>query len=204
MESAETISRHIISLYAAKLSAFLKDSDNLEVNLEQENENGAAYIHSSKPGISQIDGPQYEQIIDQKYLDLSSREKSFRLETYRSKGNVSTSFKTQLRCYFINKCRFAISEPNSEELFDILKVSDETFLSKASQNTLQLYQKILHAVLIRSGPVIEMHEVEDSRCKKIIIGYRYLLSILSFLDKELQSFFSLHCPIYITIISYIR
>lgn len=174
MESAETISKHIISLYAAKLSAFIKNSDNLKVNLEQENESGAAYIHSSKPGVSQIDGPQYEQIIDQKYLDISNRERSFRLETYRSKGNVSTSFKTQLRCYFITKCRFVVPEPAPEELLDISKVSDETFLSKASANTLQLYQKILQAVLMRSGPVIEMHEVEDSRCKKIIIGYRYL------------------------------
>lgn len=173
MESAQLIANHIMALYSAKMTAFLKDTNSLDIDLEQEHEDGAVYIHSSKPGVSTLSGPQYELRIDEKYLDPSTTERCFRLETYRSSGVVASNFKTQLRCYFVARCNFVTPHPETEEdKRDICKVSDQTFLSKATPNTLELYQKVMTAVLERTGPVIEMHEVENSRSKRLVIGYR--------------------------------
>ena len=172
MESVETIANHIMSLYSAKMTAFLKNSQSLEIDLEQENDKGAVYIHSSKPGVSTLSGPQYELRIDEKYLDSSTVESCFRLETYRSSGCVASNFKTQLRCYFIARCNFVNPSPSTEQSRDIRQVSDRVFLSKATTNTLELYERVMRAVLDRTGPVIEMHEVEGSRSKRLVIGYR--------------------------------
>lgn len=61
MESVGTISNHIMSLYAAKMFAFTKQEDVPAITLEKEREDGAIYIHSSQPGISQIEGPAHEK-----------------------------------------------------------------------------------------------------------------------------------------------
>lgn len=83
-------------------------------------------------------------------------EKAFRLETYRSAGSVSAQSKQQLRCYFLAKCDFVqpVPQVNSPEYYDIQKVSDKTFLTKASPNTLEIYQAVMDEVLRRTGPVI--------------------------------------------------
>lgn len=60
-ESVETIGGHIMSLYAAKIFAYMKSETSLEINLERETADGAVYIHTSRPGISNINGPKYEQ-----------------------------------------------------------------------------------------------------------------------------------------------
>jgi glutamate dehydrogenase len=112
--------------------------------------------------------------IDAKYLDKSSPSNSYRLETYRAAGSVSAKSTQQLRCYFVSKCHFVqpVPAPNSDDWGNISKVSDQTFLGKASENTLQIYQEIMDEVLHRQGPVIEMFEVEGSRERRIVIGYR--------------------------------
>lgn len=104
-------------------------------------------------------------------MDISNREHAFRLETYRSLGTVSSSMKTQLRCYFVTKCNFVDPSVSPDET-NILKVSDKIFLSKASEHTLGLYQSIINAVLQRTGPVIAVYNIEESREKRLIIGYR--------------------------------
>jgi glutamate dehydrogenase len=55
---------------------------------------------------------------------------------------------------------------------DIRAVSDPVFLEKASENTLEVYQKILWNVESRYGPVMEVFEVEGSREKRLVIGYK--------------------------------
>lgn len=183
IEGAEVIANHILALYAAKMTAYLKDITSLEINLEQEHEDKAVYIHSSKPGVSTLTGPQYETRIDEKYLDASTPERCYRLETYRSSGVVASNFKTQLRCYFVTRCHFPhiptdSSQALEEDWRDIRKVSDRTFLTKATINTLEIYERVMRAVLERAGPVIELHEVEatkansDGRSKRLVIGYR--------------------------------
>lgn len=81
MESVDSISNHIMSLYAAKMIAFTKKNDQayFNINLEQENENGAVYIHNSRPGVSVTDGPNFERRIDAKYLNPSCGECAYRM-----------------------------------------------------------------------------------------------------------------------------
>lgn len=124
--------------------------------------------------------------IDSKYLDIATKEKAYRLESYRSLGTVSSSMKTQLRCYFIKKCQFVNPEAGPEET-DIRKVSEKTFLSKATENTLEIYQKVITAVLQRTGPVIELFDIEGTRQKRVIIGYR---------QQSTQFFFSAMSDLY--------
>jgi glutamate dehydrogenase len=45
-------------------------------------------------------------------------------------------------------------------------------LEKASENTLDIYQAVLSEVERRDGPVIELFEVEDSRERRVVIGYK--------------------------------
>ena len=50
-----------MGLYAAKIDAYIKNEKSLDIKLERETEAGAIYIHASRPGVSQLDGPKYEQ-----------------------------------------------------------------------------------------------------------------------------------------------
>ncbi|KAJ9475932.1 NAD-specific glutamate dehydrogenase [Pseudozyma hubeiensis] len=174
LENVETVADHILALFGAKIMAYTKHSNSLDIDLEKESDNGAVFIHSSQAGKSQADGPQWERRIDANYLDKSSVDKAYRLETYRSAGSVSAQSKQQLRCYFLAKCNFVEPRPaqDSPSYADIRAVSDKTFLTKASDNTLDIYQSIMDEVLRRQGPVIEMFEVEGSRERRIVIGYR--------------------------------
>ena len=52
--------------------------------------------------------------IDTRYLDNSTKNKAYRLETYRSLGTVSSANPTQLRCYFVAKCEFVKENPTEE------------------------------------------------------------------------------------------
>ena len=121
-------------------------------------QNGAVYIYTSPPGISLVDGPQYEQLIDAKYLDLSNSTDAWRLESYRAAGNVSSGVAQQLRCYFISKCHFPTrettqsftDEESPEDVkVDIRTVSDSAFLEKATDNTLEIYQEVMDEALNR-------------------------------------------------------
>jgi glutamate dehydrogenase len=46
------------------------------------------------------------------------------------------------------------------------------FLEKATEHTLEIYQKIIWNVESRYGPVIEVFEVEGSRERRLVIGYK--------------------------------
>ncbi|CAG8527997.1 12955_t:CDS:2 [Ambispora leptoticha] len=186
-ESVETIANHILALYGAKIFAYTKNENALDINLERETDDGAVYIHTSSPGVSQLHGPQHERRIDERYLDVSTTSRAYRLESYRSHGNVSPSVNTQLRCYFVAKCDFVKLDPTPEEETDIRVVGDKTFLERATENTLEIYQNIMKTVLSRTGPVIEMFEVEASRERRLVIGYR---------QHSTQSFFSAMSDLY--------
>ncbi|KAJ3365780.1 NAD-dependent glutamate dehydrogenase [Allomyces javanicus] len=173
LEPVDTIANHIMALYGAKIFAFTKNESVLDINLERETDSSAVYIHTSRPGVSTTTGPQVERRIDAKYLDAANASTgAFRLETYRSLGTVSSSMATQLRCYFVEKCNFVKPDPTPEEATDIRLVADKAFLEKATEHTLEVYENIMRQVLQRTGPVIELFEVEGSREKRIVIGYR--------------------------------
>lgn len=61
MESVETIANHIMALYGAKILAFTRNENVLDINLEKESEDSSVYIHSSQPGVSLVNGPQFEK-----------------------------------------------------------------------------------------------------------------------------------------------
>ena len=72
-------------------------------------------------------------------------------------------------------------------------MSDPVFLEKASDNTLEIYQNIIWNVESRYGPVIEVFEVEGTRERRLVIGYKmgattHFFSALS----NLYHFYSLY------------
>jgi glutamate dehydrogenase len=138
--------------------------------------------------------------IDDMFLDISTPQKAYRLETYRSTGTATTPDSQSLRCYFISQCVFpsehkpATPTPAGKApRTDIRSVSDKLFLEKASEHTLEVYQKIMWNVEERYGPVIEFFEVKGTREKRVVIGYKmgttaHFFSALS----QLYHFYSLY------------
>lgn len=112
--------------------------------------------------------------IDALFLDTTTPDRAFRLETYRSTGAISSTISQQLRCYFVTECAFPTTPASRTEhgTTDIRSVSDQSFLDKVTPNTLEIYQSVMDEVERRSGPVIEMFEVEDSRERRVVIGYK--------------------------------
>ncbi|CAO3633202.1 unnamed protein product [Cunninghamella blakesleeana] len=187
LESVETIANHIMSLYGAKIESFTKQKSALEVNLEKETEDSSVYIHSSEPGVSQLQGPQFEKRIDEKYLNTSVPSEAYRVESYRSDSNISSNTTSQLRCYFVTKCQFENPNPTPEQETDINQVADKNFLLKATEHTKNIYEEVMRNVLQRTGPVIEMFEVKGTREHRLIIGYR---------QRSTQGFFSAMSDLY--------
>ncbi|KAG6830675.1 hypothetical protein H0H87_007406 [Tephrocybe sp. NHM501043] len=175
-ENRAVISDHIIALFGAKIMAYTKhDPSKLVIDLEKVDENGATFIHTSPPGLTVTEGPgsTCEARIDEQFLDHSTPENAFRLETFRSAGSISATASQQLRCYFVTKCKFPKAAPlvNGQKK-DIRSVSDSVSLEKATANTLEIYQQVMWNVEDRYGPVIEVFEVENSRERRLVIGYK--------------------------------
>lgn len=163
-------------MYAAKVAAYARADKKLIIRLDREAEDHAVYIDTSTPGKPNLDGPQFELRIDEKYLTPSKSDKAYRLETFRSGGMMSTNTDNspsdeQLRCYFVYKCNFFDESPGEEEI-DLEKVSDKLFYEKATPRTKEIYQSIMVQVVKRTGPVIELYEVDGTRERRIIIAYR--------------------------------
>ncbi|KAG1743175.1 NADH-dependent glutamate dehydrogenase [Suillus paluster] len=181
-ESSSVISDHIIALFGAKILAYTKhDLSKLVIDLEKVDEtgNGATFIHTSLPGVTSTEGPgaTCESRIDSLYLDNSTPSECYRLETFRSTGSISVTASKQLRCYFISKCNFISPPPpppsiRTDGRTDIRTVSDSAFLERASSHTLRVYQKIMWQVESRYGPVMEVFEVEGTRERRLVIGYK--------------------------------
>jgi glutamate dehydrogenase len=134
----------------------------------------AVYIDTSTPGVSVLKGPQYEQRIDEKYLDISTAARAYRVETFRSSSPLMSDASSvqRLRCYFVYQCDFVNPTPDPEET-DLSIVSDKTFLEKVTPNTKQIYQSVVAAVIERrTGPVIKMFEIENSQEKRLVIGFK--------------------------------
>ncbi|PGH11205.1 hypothetical protein AJ80_07210 [Polytolypa hystricis UAMH7299] len=170
-ETVDAIVSHILSLYAAKVAAYARDDKRLEIRLDKEAADHAVYIDTSRPGVSAVEGPRYEQRIDEKYINGSTPTNSYRVETFRSSSSLPDESEQQLRCYFVYKCHFNEPHPDPSET-NIEVVGEKRFLQKATANTKAIYQEIIINAVARSGPVIEMFEIEGSREKRLVIAYR--------------------------------
>ena len=89
LESVDTIANHVMALYGAKIIEFTNDSHELNIDLKSDHEDGAVYVYSSPAGKAAPNAPQYERVMDEKYLNNSSVENAFRLETFRSQDDPS-------------------------------------------------------------------------------------------------------------------
>ncbi len=170
-ETVPAIVNHILSLYAGKVAAYARDDGRLEIRLDKEAVDHAVYIDTSKPGVSVIDGPRYEQRIDEKYINGSTSENSYRVETFRSGSHLPGEKDQQLRCYFVYKCHFANPNPGPQET-KLELIGEKRFLQKSTNNTKAIYQEVMNNAVTRTGPVIEMFEMEASREKRLVIAYR--------------------------------
>jgi glutamate dehydrogenase len=170
-ETVDAIVNHILSLYAAKVAAYAREDKRLEIRLDKEAADHAVCIDTSRPGVSVMDGPRYEQRIDEKYLNPSTSSASYRVESFRSAGKLPGDSEQQLRCYFVYKCKFAHPNPGPDET-DLNIIGEETFLQKATANTKDIYGEIIQSAVARTGPVIEMFEIEGSREKRLVVAYR--------------------------------
>ncbi|KAF2487053.1 Glutamate/Leucine/Phenylalanine/Valine dehydrogenase-domain-containing protein [Neohortaea acidophila] len=172
-ESADAIVSHIHSLYAAKVAAYARDDKKLEIRLEKEAADHAVYIDTSRPGISNLQGSGFESRMESKYFDGSRGLHSYRMESFRSKSKLpdATDEEASLRCYFIYQSVFKNQNPAPGET-RIEELGDERFLQKATKNTLDIYQRILDVVAVRTGPVIDMYEIEGTREKRLIVGFK--------------------------------
>jgi glutamate dehydrogenase len=165
------IVNHVHSLYAAKVQAYARDDKRLEIRTHKEVVDHAVYIDTSRPGISVVEGPRYEQRIDEKYLNGSKGSSGYRVESFRSSSQLPGSGDQQLRCYFVYQCEFADSNPSATEV-DLEKIGDKRFLQKATKNTKEVYQQALQVAVERTGPVIEHFDIEGSRDKRLVIAYK--------------------------------
>lgn len=172
LENVEVIATHITSLYAAKVAAHNRSNKREEIRLDMEATDHAIYIDTSEPGKTSLSGPRYEQRLETKYLDNAGSTR-FRVETFRSPCTVSgdTTFKASLRCYFVYECQFvdAHAEPDETRLEVI---SDRMFLTKATRNTKQIYEDIIRLAVSRTGPVIEVFDIENSEDKRLVVAFR--------------------------------
>jgi len=153
------------------VAAYARDDKRLEIRLDKEASDHAVYIDTSRPGVSVVNGPRYEQRIDEKYLNVSKGTVGYRVESFRSSSSLPGSEDQQLRCYFVYECDFVNPNPGETET-NIEKVGDKRFLQKATENTKRIYQEALEVAVERTGPVIEYFDIEGSRDKRLVVAYK--------------------------------
>jgi glutamate dehydrogenase len=173
LEGVDAIASNITSLYAAKIAAFAREDKKQEIRLDMEASDHAIYIDTTEPGVSSVTGPCYEHRLESKYLDSSSTSRIFRVETFRSPGNLAntTPSKATMRCYFVYQCQFVDPNPSPNET-RLEVIGDRMFLAKATKNTLQIYQEIISLAVARTGPVIEVFDIEGSKEKRLVVAFR--------------------------------
>ncbi|KAI7678785.1 NAD-specific glutamate, partial [Hortaea werneckii] len=170
-ETVENIVSHILSLYAAKVAAYARADKQLEIRLDKEAADHAVYIDTSTPGVSGSGGSQFEARLEEKYLDGSRGLNSYRVETFRSPSKLPGRDQQSLRCYFVYQTSFKNKSPDPQET-RIEQLGDDRFLSKVSNNTRDIYQRVMDAAVSRTGPVIDMYDVEGTREKRLIVGFK--------------------------------
>ncbi|KOS21092.1 NAD-specific glutamate dehydrogenase [Escovopsis weberi] len=174
IETPDVIANQVTSLYAAKVAAHSRADKQEEIRLDMEAHDHAIYIDTSEPGKGNVGGPRYESRLEAKYLDHQGKTK-YRVETFRSPAVIGASpnSKATLRCYFVYQCHFnQRPEDTDPKETNIELISDTGFWQKATANTKQIYQEIIELAVNRTGPVIEVFDIEDSAEKRLVVAFR--------------------------------
>ncbi|KAI2642764.1 NAD-specific glutamate dehydrogenase [Xylaria nigripes] len=173
LEKPEVIATNITSMYAAKVAAHTRIDKREEIRLDMEATDHAIYIDTSVPGLPNLKGPRFENRLEAKYLDHADPDKRFRVETFRSPVSLSNdkSSATSLRCYFVYQCQFVDSRPDPNET-RLEIISDRMFLTKATKNTKLIYHDIIKLTVSRTGPVIEVFDIEGAEEKRLVVAFR--------------------------------
>ena len=167
-ETVEGIVSHIHALYSAKLDAFARsDLDSPFIHHKRESKDHAVYFDTSVPGTNEFKLTNYEERIDDNYLDQLA-DGTYRVESFNAplilnneQFNSESSTKT-VRAHFVYKNKF---EKGS--------IYDVTFSKIISPNTKKLYNGIIEEVLKQTaGPIIKHFPVENSDEHRVIIGYK--------------------------------
>ena len=169
-ETAEAIVSHIHSLYAAKVAAYARDDKKLGIRLDKEAVEHAVYIDTSQPGVSPLGGSRFETRLEEKYLDGSRGLNSYRVESFRSPSRLPDATES-LRCYFVYQSHFKTQDPPEGET-NIEILGDERFLQKTTSHTRAIYQSVMDVAVSRTGPVIDMYDMEGAREKRLIVGFK--------------------------------
>jgi glutamate dehydrogenase len=173
-ESAEVISNHIASLYAAQVAAVAREGTRDAIGLDMEAADHAIYIDTSEPGKGR--SYRYEERLESKYIDGLIGNKRFRVEAFCSPNNLTRAPPSQptMRCYFVYQCQFEEPNPSNPQETKLDIIGDKMFLAKASHTTRTTYQEIMKAAVTRTGPVIKDFDVEGGSEpeKRIVIAFR--------------------------------
>jgi len=187
------IARHIVSLYAAKVSAQTKRSPP-DVHLASNDEGFAMYAIRTPPqgepgGWEPI--KQLEYKLEQQYLGegyqlskKSSVSRPWRLSCYRTTGTVSEASTHKLQFYLLTKPSFSsinssVSDNSHSENADsysqaptLEEVADPRYLELANFFERRVLQELL-AEAFHPGPISRLVQDQSSESKILAIVYRH-------------------------------
>ncbi|CAB58131.1 putative NAD-specific glutamate dehydrogenase [Schizosaccharomyces pombe] len=181
MEPVSIIADHIEIIYAAKIAAHASHAkEELNIHVKNENEDLAIYLDSSPVTQPELDqSSAVEESISTRYLDpfKLTDPTAYRVESFTSVTNIdrTSTENSNIYTYFVTKCDF-VDNPKKDASpdvpTDIASVSDKTFLEKASDNTIEMYQDVMNSVLTRFGPVVRLFDYQGRSEIRLVVGYR--------------------------------
>lgn len=165
-ETVDGIVSHIHALYSAKLDAVARnDLDSPLISYKIESDDHAVYFDTSIINSDQYKLTNFEERIDEIYLD--KLDSSYRIESFTAPLVLNNhqfklkKFKNQdIRIHFVYKNKFSNGS-----------IYDETYLKIISDNTKKIYDEIINETLNQSGPIIKHFQIDDKE-HRIIIGYK--------------------------------
>lgn len=163
-ESVAGIAGHIHALYAAKLEQYAAGNSVPVIHLAREEEDHAVYFTLTKG---------FEERIDERYLNSSSKEKLYRVELFRAPLG-----KDHIRLHFVYRTQFPENKATDlsglaayDDLGALDAFSDSTFSKIALPHTKNLYARILSETPSTMGPVIHHYDVDGSKEHRLVIAF---------------------------------
>jgi glutamate dehydrogenase len=176
------IAQHVASLKASRILHRTRGGQAVEILLIEEQPDRAMYVlldrHAAAVGI--------EHRIEQKYPAY------LRIQSFRTLGTAESDQKDHLRLYFVSTQNWEEASCSPEET-DLNLVADVAFFKGAAAETLERYQRVLHASRGASGPVIEISEKPETHEMRIMVAVPTSSSATFFTAiSDMINFYGLH------------